>query len=193
GHPDDLRDVEHDFYQASLAAEAARRRRARRRRLQLVSGLLILAITASLYAWQQHGQAVKLRHAAQVTLARQLASQSSSTFDNKPDIAALLAVEAYRPGPGAEEREALTTASPLRLKHIPDRAGTITLAKFNPDGSTLATASDDNTAGLWNARTGQLIAPLTGHTGPVGPVAFSLDGTILATTSDAPTARLRNA
>src|SRR5262249_21093688 len=93
-HPNDLHGVEHDFYQASLAAETKRRQRARRRRLQLVSGLLVLALTASLYAWQQHGQSTEQRHAATAALARQLAAQANSMIDADPDVASLLAVEA---------------------------------------------------------------------------------------------------
>jgi WD40 repeat protein len=61
---------------------------------------------------------------------------------------------------------------------------------FSPDGTTLATASDDHTTRLWNARTGQLIATLAGHTSGVRALAFSPDGTILATASLDHTARL---
>src|SRR5262249_30182743 len=46
-------------------------------------------------------------------------------------------------------------------------------------------------ARLWNARTGHLIATLTGHTDIVRGVAFSPDGTTLATAGG--TARLWNA
>jgi WD40 repeat protein len=64
---------------------------------------------------------------------------------------------------------------------------------FSPDGTTLATASNDHTARLWNARTGKPIATLTGHTDLVEAVAFSPDGTTLATASNDHTARLWNA
>jgi WD40 repeat protein len=64
---------------------------------------------------------------------------------------------------------------------------------FSPDGTTLATASDDHTARLWNAHTGHPIATLTAHTDTVTAVAFSPDSTTLATTSDDHTARLWNA
>jgi hypothetical protein len=66
-------------------------------------------------------------------------------------------------------------------------------AAFSPDGTTLATTSDDGTARLWNAHTGHPTATLTGHTGPVWAVAFSPDGTTLATTSSDNTAQLWNA
>src|SRR5262249_52289238 len=75
-HLDDLHGVEHDFYQTSLTAERTRQKRAKRRRLQLISGLLLAAITASLYAWKQRGQAIEQRQAARVALAREIAAHS---------------------------------------------------------------------------------------------------------------------
>jgi WD40 repeat protein len=64
---------------------------------------------------------------------------------------------------------------------------------FSPDGKTLATASRDKTARLWDAATGTPIgAPLRGHTDAVLGVAFSPDGQTLATASWDKTARLWN-
>ena len=37
---------------------------------------------------------------------------------------------------------------------------------FSPDGTRLATASDDQTARLWDARTGQQLLECKGHTAP---------------------------
>jgi WD40 repeat protein len=57
----------------------------------------------------------------------------------------------------------------------------------------LATASDDNTVGLWdltNQTRPSRIATLTGHTSTVFGVAFSPDGHTLATASDDHTAEL---
>src|SRR5262249_33718638 len=98
-HPDDLHGVERDFYHASLTAHTKRRRRPRSRRPHLLSGLLVLTITASLYAWQRD-EANRQRQAA---LARQLVTQSRSLIESNPDLAALLAVEAYRLDAGNDE------------------------------------------------------------------------------------------
>jgi WD40 repeat protein len=57
----------------------------------------------------------------------------------------------------------------------------------------IATASDDTTARLWNAATGETLATLTGHEGPLRAVAFSPDGATAITASDDHTARLWNA
>jgi WD40 repeat protein len=71
--------------------------------------------------------------------------------------------------------------------------GTVRALAFSPDGHTLATASDDHTARLWDVRDSSHPHPLgtlTGHTNAVRAVAFSTDGHTLATASDDTTTRL---
>jgi hypothetical protein len=64
---------------------------------------------------------------------------------------------------------------------------------FSPDGTRLATASDDGTARVWDACSGQEVLALKGHTAWVWSVAFSPDGTRLATASYDGTARVWDA
>ena len=59
----------------------------------------------------------------------------------------------------------------------------ISNAHFNYDGSLIATASMDQTAKLWDPRTGQAIATLRAHEDEVLDVAFDYTGMKLATAS----------
>ncbi|WP_322763155.1 pentapeptide repeat-containing protein [Frankia sp. Cr2] len=61
---------------------------------------------------------------------------------------------------------------------------------FSPDGTMIASGSDDHMVRLWNTATGQQIRTLTGHTSPVWSVAFSPDGTMIASGSEDHTVRL---
>ena len=61
---------------------------------------------------------------------------------------------------------------------------------FSPDGTKLATASEDKTARLWDVATGKLLGDPLRHDNRVNAVAFSPDGTKLATASDDKTVRL---
>ena len=54
---------------------------------------------------------------------------------------------------------------------------------FSPDGTKIATASDDQTARLWDAATGEPLCDPLKHAGEVNAVAFSPDGTKIATAS----------
>ena len=88
-----------------------------------------------------------------------------------------------RRGSGTRPPASAGTPSPA----TPARSAAVA---FSPDGRLLATASDDNTARLWDPATGDRLHTLTGHTGGVNAVAFSPDGRLLATGSNDKTARL---
>src|SRR5207302_66946 len=79
--------------------------------------------------------------------------------------------------------------SPALRRTLTGHTETVNAVAIAPDGTWLATASDDKTARTWDAATGQQRATLTGHTGRVSAVAIAPDGTWLATPSSGQTAR----
>jgi WD40 repeat protein len=69
----------------------------------------------------------------------------------------------------------------------------IRAARFSPDGRRVVTASDDHTARIWAAQTGNPIGYVMKHEGPVTSASFSFDGRRVVTTSDDGTARVWDA
>lgn len=61
---------------------------------------------------------------------------------------------------------------------------------FSPDGSLVATGTDDGNVNLWRVADGSLVRTLSGHRFPVRIVAFSPDGTMIASGGSDNTARL---
>ncbi len=68
-----------------------------------------------------------------------------------------------------------------------------TSVSWSPDGSRIATASRDNTARVWDSRSGTEVLALKGHTESVSSASWSPDGSRIATASDDNTARVWDA
>jgi WD40 repeat protein/tetratricopeptide (TPR) repeat protein len=64
---------------------------------------------------------------------------------------------------------------------------------YSADGSRIASASQDNTVKVWDARSGAELLTLRGHAGAVRSVSYSPDGTQLASASEDSTVKVWDA
>ena len=65
-------------------------------------------------------------------------------------------------------------------------------ATFSPDGSRIATASEDFTAAVWDPATSRRVTGYPNHEHQVLSVAFSPDGRLIVTASADQSARVWN-
>ncbi|MFF9645943.1 WD40 repeat domain-containing protein [Kitasatospora aureofaciens] len=136
------------FLTASRRRQQAAIRRSRRLNAVL-AGVLVLALAAAGYAVWQQRTAVAER---QTALSRQLALQAGTLISTDPDLASLLAVQAYRTGHTPESVESLDNAASLPLRRrLSGHTDSVYSVAFSPDGHTLATGSGDRTVpcGTW--------------------------------------------
>jgi WD40 repeat protein len=135
---------------------------------------------------------------SEINFARNLAGISLKYRRRDLGLALLLNVEAGRRADGidpktpvqAQAKDGLIADlraglvggllfSPYLRTFLTGQSGVIRSVAFSPDGKILATASEDGTIILWDARGFPLGSPLRGHDGVFG-VAFSPDGKTLA-------------
>jgi WD40 repeat protein len=72
-------------------------------------------------------------------------------------------------------------------------AETVVSASFSPDGERVVTASEDQTARIWDGRTGQALGETLRHAGTVVSASFSPDCGRVVTASEDQTARIWDA
>lgn len=83
----------------------------------------------------------------------------------------------------------LTNNALFMLSH----GGPLLSIRFSYDSQKIVTTSWDKTARVWDARNGQLLMTLTGHTDWVTSAEFSFDNTKIVTTSNDTTAKVWSA
>jgi WD40 repeat protein len=76
------------------------------------------------------------------------------------------------------------------LRTFAGHHGMINGAALSRDGTRIVTATADNSARIWDLRSGDLRMAFHGHEGWVNSAAFSFDGTMIVTASQDKTARL---
>jgi WD40 repeat protein/DNA-binding winged helix-turn-helix (wHTH) protein len=180
-----------EFIQASVAVRAEIEERELRKqkiaatRLRRFSFILVVLLFVALIAmWAVHSHQVLAESQA-------LLAQSEAMLTRDPGQALNLAVRSWNMSRTQETYIALTKALPQTLS-ILNHDNRVLNAVFSPDGQRILTASEDNTARMWNTADGRLLAVLSGHLDRVHCAIFSPEGQRILTTSDDHTARIWN-
>ena len=167
---------------ATQRAEAEAKRRdaeaiahAERRRARVFRSV---AVAAVLLAVGVGVLALVVIRANQVNHARELAASATSTLPINPSESVRLAAEAVdtREIPEAEQalRQALEES---RVRAVMfGHSDRVNEARYSPNGRRVATAGDDGTVRLWDARTGRSLAVVRAHAGAVDTVSFDRSG-----------------
>lgn len=155
----------------------------------IVGGLFLLLV--GLLAERQRQQRLSSQHADAIA-AEQGARSSLLVQQPGQDGAALAlailstapALRNGRPVPtAAKEGLMLTYGTAKNSLPLYGHSDRVELVAFDPTGELLLTGSLDQTARLWNARTGRPLRELAGHGGLLTTAVFSPDGRRVLTTS----------
>jgi tetratricopeptide (TPR) repeat protein len=172
----------------------------RARNVAIVMGVLfILAVIGTIIALIQFRQAKRQGQIAISTLANSYFLQGTKLVEeDKADRALSFFAQAVRLTRHKASATRITTLLTQRnwlfLKSEPMRHESIVnSAQFSPEGTCVVTASDDNTARVWDAATGKPLSEPMRHENRVNSAQFSSDGFRVVTASLDKTARVWDA
>lgn len=187
-HQEELTPTERDFLDACREArtQAERERRQARHIRWLAIGASIVSVIASLlFFWALTQRRIAIQQ-GRIALSRELAATAISRLRVDPELSVLLATEAMRVTPTGQAEDALRQSLPESHVHIVmhGHGRGVKSAVFSPDAQFIVTASDDATARVWEASSGQLRTILQGHTREVRSAVFSPDSHWVVTAGD---------
>ncbi|MEN3616043.1 hypothetical protein AAH979_42045 [Plantactinospora sp. ZYX-F-223] len=182
-----------DPERAFLTASKNRRRAEVRRLYQVIAFLtvlLILAVVASGYAFDQRGRADANAREATV---RQLLAVADTIRDSDPQAALTFDLAALRLARTAENRSNLVTAlvgahygGTARTPGVDSSYSDVVATAFSRDGAMLAMAHDDDTVSVWPIAGRHVLDPhlVKFRTNGANHLRFSDDGRSLAVVGD---------
>ncbi len=200
--PEDLSDLDEDFFLASEVAQQAELADKQRRARWLRIGVVLL-IASLLAAISVAAYAIKEQRIAQT--ARKLAEERELTLvvENgrrlliERDLAGetlLRLMKAYLLGARSPLLQELLNEAARRLEALElvlPAHSPLPQAAYSPDGLRIVTAGGkDQTARVWDAQAGTELLALKGHTGSVLSANFSPSGRHIVTGSDDHSARI---
>ena len=182
-------------------AEAEKMRRRQHRNLFFI---IIAALLLAVFAYQ-YWSILKGRDNLLITQSRYLASEAKKLYDTKQYSKALrLALHAL-PGncdnpdrPYVPEAESMLRSAYNAQTYntgitILQHSYDVRSASFSPCGKYIVTASEDNTARVWDTITGSPVGEPMRHNGSVNSASFSPCGKYIVTASEDFTARVWDA
>ncbi len=179
------------------------------RAVVVVAFLLLLLFGAGGVLWQWHRAETNAKQNRQRLVRMATAAAIHRVEENDLSTALPWFVEAMRLDVGTHDRKTRATITDAGWSHRVRIATTLRQsprlaqawfhdagvrhASFSSDGRRVATASDDGTARVWDALTGDAVTPPLHHAKSVRQVVFSPDGSRVVTASDDGTTRVWNA
>ncbi len=168
-------------------SEEGERARSLRRKWLLGAGVALAVALAIIAVWVSRRQQASAE-------SREISAWAAVSLADDPERSLILDLHSWGRQrafvPGLEQflHSALLQSSVrLTLRGHQDPVQSIA---WSPDGSKLATASDDHTAKVWEASTGRELFTLRDHQSSVSSIAWSPDGSKLATASLDQTAKV---
>src|SRR6266481_2793841 len=191
--------IEREFLDASIAEHQKLERQQRQRQRLLVGAAVLFAVLfiatsgAAIFGFWQKDEAEKQTRLAVVAerIAKQqleeaaradrLVAEEELHGGKDADALAYLArASRYVPKSSLPAEAAIPAVLSASIAHsqaaFQGHTNSLNSAVFSPDGWRVLTASKDNTARLWEAESGKLLATFQGHTAAVTSAVFRPDG-----------------
>ncbi len=149
--------------------------------------------TAEAQAVEERDRAVSAEQEALVQASIGLALRAEAEMGGLyPERGVLLALEVleHYPYTWQAERALGNAVMESRLRMILKHEEEINLALWSPDGEHILTASDDDTARIWDALSGEALFTLSGHSDDVLLAGWSPNGGLVVTAGPDGSARL---
>ena len=188
--------LQREYVHASRSAASRRQRFV----IAATATALVVSIVLTVVALIQRNEAIEQKRLAQ---AQAVAATAEQVLDADPLLGTRLAAESVRIAP-TEAGDTLLRRVAASINHrvlLDGHSGIVSGASYSPDGERVVTASDDGTARIWDADSGEALETLRGHESSASGVdfngvngaEFSPEGDLVVTASEDGTARIWDA